>query len=58
MAPRTDWNPILRDELAQPYWAELQAFLADERSRHQVFPPAGEVFAALQIGRASCRERV
>ncbi len=47
MAPRTDWNPILRDELAQPYWAELQAFLADERSRHQVFPPAEEVFAAL-----------
>lgn len=47
MAPRTDWNPILREELAQPYWAELQAFVADERAHHQVFPPADEVFAAL-----------
>jgi uracil-DNA glycosylase len=47
VAPRTDWNPILRDELAQPYWAELQAFVADERAHHQVFPPADEVFAAL-----------
>ena len=47
MAPRTDWNPILRDELAQPYWSELQAFVADERAHHQVFPPAEEVFAAL-----------
>jgi uracil-DNA glycosylase len=47
VAPRTDWNPILRDEFAQPYWAELQAFVADERAHHQVFPPAEEVFAAL-----------
>ena len=47
MAPRTDWNPILREELAQPYWAELQAFVAEERAHHQVFPPADEVFAAL-----------
>jgi uracil-DNA glycosylase len=47
MAPKTDWNPILRSELAKPYWAELQAFVADERAHHQVFPPADEVFAAL-----------
>ena len=47
MAPRTDWNPILHEELAQPYWAELQAFVAEERAHHQVFPPADEVFAAL-----------
>ena len=47
MAPRTDLNPILRDELAQPYWSELQAFVADDRAHHQVFPPAEEVFAAL-----------
>ncbi|MEZ5177194.1 MAG: uracil-DNA glycosylase [Acidimicrobiales bacterium] len=47
MAPRTDWNPILRAELAEPYWAELQAFVAEERANHQVFPPAAEVFAAL-----------
>jgi uracil-DNA glycosylase len=47
VAPRTDWNPILRDEFAKPYWAELQRFVADERGRHQVFPPHDEVFAAL-----------
>ena len=47
MAPKTDWNPLLRDEFAKPYWAELQAFVAEERSRHQVFPPAEDVFAAL-----------
>ena len=23
----TDWNPILRGELAKPYWADLQAFV-------------------------------
>jgi uracil-DNA glycosylase len=47
MAPTTDWNPILRGELAQPYWADLQAFVAEERRHHQVFPPHDEVFAAL-----------
>lgn len=47
MAPRTDWNPLLRDEFAKPYWGELQRFVADERDRHPVYPPADEVFAAL-----------
>jgi uracil-DNA glycosylase len=47
VAPTTDWNPILRAELGKPYWAELQAFVADERRHHQVFPPPDEVFAAL-----------
>ena len=43
----TDWNPLLRDELAKPYWADLQQFVADERRRHRVVPPENEVFAAL-----------
>ena len=47
MAPKTDWNPVLRSQFDEPYWAELQAFVADERRRHQVFPPPDEVFAAL-----------
>jgi uracil-DNA glycosylase len=47
VAPRTDWNPVLRAEFDKPYWAELQRFVADERSRHQVFPPPEDVFAAL-----------
>ncbi len=46
---RTDWNPILRDELSQPYWRELQQFVHAERARYQVFPPHEEVFAALHL---------
>ena len=47
MASKTDWNPLLREEFAKPYWAELQAFVADERSRIEVYPPHDDVFAAL-----------
>ena len=43
----TDWNPVLRSEFEQPYWAPLQEFVADERGRHTVYPPHEEVFAAL-----------
>ncbi len=45
----TDWNPVLRGELAKPYWAPLQAFVADERQRHTVYPPHEDVFAALHL---------
>lgn len=45
----TDWNPILRAELDQPYWQELQAFVRDERARATVFPPHEDVFAALHL---------
>jgi uracil-DNA glycosylase len=47
--PKTDWNPVLRAELEKPYWSELQAFVDAERSRHEVFPPHDEVFAALHL---------
>ncbi|MEX2627650.1 MAG: uracil-DNA glycosylase [Ilumatobacteraceae bacterium] len=49
MERRTDWNPVLRDQFAEPYWAELQAFVADERARHTVYPPHEEVFSALHL---------
>ena len=49
MTPRTDWNPVLRGELEQPYWSELQRFVADERAHHDVYPPDAEVFAALHL---------
>ncbi len=45
----TDWNPVLRGEFDQPYWQDLQAFVADERARHTVYPPRDEVFAALHL---------
>ena len=43
----TDWNPLLRDQFDRPYWADLQAFVEDERRRGPVYPPRDEVFAAL-----------
>ncbi len=45
----TDWNPLLRTEFDKDYWKQLQRFVADERSRAEVFPPAGETFAALHL---------
>lgn len=45
----TDWNPVLRQEFAKPYWAELQQFVFDERQRATVYPPHDEVFASLHL---------
>ena len=45
----TDWNPVLRNELAKPYWPQLQQFVADQRKKFTVFPPAADVFAALHL---------
>lgn len=45
----TDWNPVLRSEFAKPYWARLQQFVSEQRSRYTVFPPEPEVFAALHL---------
>jgi uracil-DNA glycosylase len=45
----TDWNPVLRGELAKPYWPELQAFVRTEREHHTVYPPPEDVFAALHL---------
>ncbi len=47
--PKTDWNPVLRAELDASYFADLQRFVAEERARGPVFPPAAEVFAALHL---------
>ncbi len=46
---KTDWNPILRGEFDQPYWDELQTFVAAERARHAVYPSHEDVFAALHL---------
>jgi uracil-DNA glycosylase len=46
---KTDWNPILHEQLEQPYWVELQSFVAAERAEHAVYPAHEEVFAALHL---------
>lgn len=45
----TDWNPLLREQFAEPYWDALMSFVAQERSSHPVYPPHEEVFAALHL---------
>lgn len=45
----TDWNPVLRAEFDKPYWRDLQRFVYDERTTHEVFPPHDAVFAALRL---------
>ena len=42
-----DWRAVLEPELDKPYFAKLEAFVAEEREAHEVFPPPEEVFAAL-----------
>jgi uracil-DNA glycosylase len=37
----------MQPELAQTYWAQLQTFVDRERRRHQVYPPAEQMFQAL-----------
>lgn len=46
---KTDWNPVLKAQTAEPYWAGLQEFVASERTSHAVYPPQEEVFAALHL---------
>ena len=45
----TDWNPLLREQFAEPYWDALMSFVAQERSAYPVYPPHEEVFAALHL---------
>lgn len=49
MADKTDWNPLLRTEFDQPYWAELMSFVKAERSSRTIFPAHEDVFSALHL---------
>lgn len=42
-----DWRAALEGELRRPSFVALAAFVAAERARGPVFPPAGQVFTAL-----------
>ena len=44
-----DWQRSLAAQLAAPYFAELLAFVAAEREKGPVYPPAEQVFCALQL---------
>jgi uracil-DNA glycosylase len=45
----TSWQHVLEPEFSKPYMAKLEAFLETERQTHQVFPPAAQVFSALEL---------
>ncbi|MFJ5884877.1 uracil-DNA glycosylase [Kitasatospora cineracea] len=42
------WRGVLAEETGKPYFAQLAGFLAAERAEYEVFPPAGQEFAALE----------
>jgi uracil-DNA glycosylase len=42
------WLAALRPETRQPYWNELQRFVANERQHHTVYPPEKDVFNAFR----------
>lgn len=43
------WRWPLAAEVVQPYFRTLEQFLARERRRHTIYPPAREVFNALRL---------
>jgi uracil-DNA glycosylase len=43
------WQSVLEQETQQPYWEKLQAYLAQERAEHTIFPPEEDVFRALEL---------
>lgn len=44
----SSWQHVVGGERDRPYFTELEEFVAQERARHQVFPPAEEVFSAFE----------
>lgn len=40
------WKAVLQNEFQQPYFADLKAFLIEEKAKHTVYPPGSEIFAA------------
>lgn len=43
------WRSALEPETRRPYFRDLQAFVASERARHDVYPGAGSVYRALEL---------
>lgn len=43
------WRSRLSSELEQPYWKNLEKFVASERNQRDVFPPPNEVAQAFEL---------
>jgi uracil-DNA glycosylase len=46
--PRS-WQKVVGEELEEPYFEKLRAFLEAERDAQKVFPPEDKVFSALEL---------
>ncbi|MBR1793385.1 MAG: uracil-DNA glycosylase [Bacteroidales bacterium] len=40
------WLDVLRPQFEAPYFAQLKAFLVEERRQHTCYPPGSQIFAA------------
>ncbi len=45
----TSWQSVLIEETRKPYFNALQQFVTQARTQNRVFPPAAEVFSALDL---------
>ena len=43
------WIDALSGEFDKPYWAKLQAFVAEERQQADVYPPEEDVYSAFRL---------
>jgi uracil-DNA glycosylase len=44
----SSWLRALTPETRKPYWEPLQQFVADERAKYEVYPPAEDVYNAFR----------
>ncbi|PTL81855.1 uracil-DNA glycosylase [Vitiosangium sp. GDMCC 1.1324] len=44
-----DWKKVLKDVLASPEFEELEAFVAQERREHTVYPSEEDLFSAFRL---------
>ena len=45
----TTWHDVIGEEKEKEYFKKVRLFEREERSRHQVFPKAENVFKALEL---------
>jgi uracil-DNA glycosylase len=43
------WRPLLKEEVKKPYFLALEEFVGAEQESHEVYPPAEDIFAALEL---------
>lgn len=49
MIPKNDWSKLLIDEFEKPYFQQLRKIISKEYQEQTVYPPAGDIFNALNL---------